>query len=284
VYGGLVSLGCSLAIGELCGQGPLHDRAPPPCVLDGPCLPNRATWGYYGPKWRRWPGTVTEPGLTPGEETRLPGTDVPDPETEDVRVPLPIGPAPEVASPGAESGVVPPTLEPNPAAQPPRAPIPAAPVPAPGGIGPGAFPAQPLEDAPLPGAPLPNIAPPLPGDAAPQPGGLEPAVPNPFDGSSNEEPPELRLGEDPPPSLPPSLRSSRRVRDARRAADQTGTNPSLAHGLTRLPNPTPPVTSRGRFDVQQASATVWASGTDDIRPVDPNAGRVQQAIHHEPVE
>ena len=79
VFGGLVSLGCSLAISELCGQGPLHDRAPPPCVLDGPCLPNRATWGYYGPKWRRWPGTVTEPGLTPGEETRLPGTDVPAP-------------------------------------------------------------------------------------------------------------------------------------------------------------------------------------------------------------
>jgi hypothetical protein len=51
-----------------------------------------------------------------------------------------------------------------------------------------------------------------------------------------------------------------------------------------LPNPTPRSSQSGRYAVEQASATVWASGTDDIVPADPNAGRVQQAIHHEPVE
>lgn len=287
VLGGLVVVGCGLAVSDICGQGPLHDRAPPPCVLNGPCLPNRGTWGYYAPKWRRWPGTVAEAEVTPSEATGLEGTQPPPPESEDVRVPLPSSTSTGAgtgAGPATEPGIAPPTIEPNPVAP---VPSPAGPpgggaVPG-GGVAPGGFPAAPIPNVPIPGGQLPEIAPPLENGPVTPPGGLQPSAPNPFNGSRNSGGGGLRIDEDPPPALPASLRSSQRMRDARRAAE-AGSPPSLARGLTRLPNPAATPQSRRRYDIQQASATVWASGTDDILPADPNAGRVQQAIHHEPVE
>jgi hypothetical protein len=206
--------------------------------------------------------------LTPGEATGLEGTNVPDPNEEDVRVPLPATP-PAATGPGAEPAATPPAVEPGGAAVP-FEPTPA--IPPAGGIG-------------LPAAPLP--ATPLPGGAAPLPGAVVPpdaAEPNPFDGSRAPGEGGLRLNDDPPPTLPASLRSSRRARDAKRAAEDASGRPSESSGLTRLPRPTGQPQETGRYQVQQASATVWASGTNDIRPVDPNAGRVQQAIHHEPVK
>jgi hypothetical protein len=138
-----------------------------------------------------------------------------------------------------------------------------------------AIPSTPLPDAPLPEAPLPT---------GPQPNGLDAPAVNPFGGSSSNRAPS-RFDDDPPPALPPSLQSTRRVRDARRTAEQRGDRGQIARGMTRLPiTGSAPQGTQGRYDVQQASATVWASGTDDIRSADPNAGRIEQAIHHEPIE
>jgi hypothetical protein len=128
----------------------------------------------------------------------------------------------------------------------------------------------------------------LPGDEAPLPAAPTPAPTpeplNPFDGSQVDPAPlgfdPAPLDDDPPPALPPSLQSSRRGRDLRRA-EQAAKRSGTTVGVTRLPGTH---SETDPYAVRQASATVWASGTDDIRPADPNAGRVQQAIHHEPVK
>jgi len=67
----------------------LHDRGPCPNAADGVCIPNRRNFGYYGPKWRPWPGdrpgTPTATG--PEKPTPVPSVvkpyELPPPEREE---------------------------------------------------------------------------------------------------------------------------------------------------------------------------------------------------------
>ena len=43
------------------GPPPLDRPSPPACCADGLCYPNRATWGLYETRWRRWPTEQLEP-------------------------------------------------------------------------------------------------------------------------------------------------------------------------------------------------------------------------------
>lgn len=278
MLGGLISIGCGIVVTELCGQHPVHDRAPAPCILNYPCLPRRDTWGYYPPKWRRWPEMPVGAVPTPeGPQIDLPEVDFPDPEVEEQRapapavrsVPLQAEPTPEAESPAPVAPVVPGgegvrPFQPTPAAEPP------------GGEAdfPGPLRSAPVPSTPFPGAEVPN------GAATPQPAPV-PMPLNPFDGAEADA---MRFQDDPPPTLPPSLRSTLRARDAHRAAQRERGGDALATLLTRLPQTASVTDPADRYAVQQTSATVWAAGTNDIRPADPNAGRIEQAIHHEPVE
>lgn len=71
--------------------GDLDRATSPPCSVDGTCLPQRATWGYYQTNWRRWPGTDIERKV---EEVQLPAgegdigpTQPPGPFVEDRQAP-----------------------------------------------------------------------------------------------------------------------------------------------------------------------------------------------------
>lgn len=44
-----------------------HPPTPPPCVLDGVCLPKWETWGYYRTNWRPFPGDRVAAAPTPVE-------------------------------------------------------------------------------------------------------------------------------------------------------------------------------------------------------------------------
>lgn len=84
--------------GSQYGAG-IHDRAKPRCIADGQCMPNRAVWGHYEQKWRRWPAAADGAGggarrhLPPGLEKY----DPPTPEQEDQT-----SPAPTISAPSGE--------------------------------------------------------------------------------------------------------------------------------------------------------------------------------------
>jgi hypothetical protein len=67
----------ALSFVDAFGAGPpsIDRPSPPACCADGLCYPNRATWGVYETRWRRWPTTQLEP--TPAD-TRPPGAPSPE--------------------------------------------------------------------------------------------------------------------------------------------------------------------------------------------------------------
>ena len=52
---------------------------------DGNCVPNRFTYGYYAPKWRRWPGAAVGPESIPTPPEKRP---TPDEEESPSRPPV----------------------------------------------------------------------------------------------------------------------------------------------------------------------------------------------------
>lgn len=65
-----------------------------PCTAEGGCRPAAATYGWYKPNWRRWPGTAdarsTPRSADPAEDSLLPQFEPPEPEEEDKQAPPPI--------------------------------------------------------------------------------------------------------------------------------------------------------------------------------------------------
>lgn len=66
---------------------------PAPCTADGICHPKRATWGYYQPRWSRWPGEQDDTFPTPAGDrsvvSPLPPVQEIAPELEDQQAPPP---------------------------------------------------------------------------------------------------------------------------------------------------------------------------------------------------
>lgn len=194
----LAAFGCaSFAV----GGSPLHvDRpTPPPCAADGTCYPNENTWGWYPCHWRQWPGEVLAPtpaGAQPtpaeGPGGQLKPYETPSPEQEDAQAP-----------PSTKTSAAPEA-------------VPAAP-PAEGGA--------PARTSAAPGAPPEPVRPPQTTPATPH---TTPNYPTPNYPTPNRPTPGASSGarpsttdNDPPPSLPWQVSSSRRRAAMADAAPRT---------------------------------------------------------------
>ena len=66
---------------------PIGHPTPCPCMADGACIPDRATWGYHKTQWRLWPGTTLDQGAsteaTAVGSGQVRDTAKPDPRSED---------------------------------------------------------------------------------------------------------------------------------------------------------------------------------------------------------
>lgn len=78
------------AEGQACYSTPC---LPPPCAADGICHPKRETWGYYAPRWNRWPGDYDDAFPSPADQptgaSPLPAVQEIPPELEDQQAPPP---------------------------------------------------------------------------------------------------------------------------------------------------------------------------------------------------
>lgn len=238
----IVALGLSAALGmDALGAG-VHvlPPSPPRCTADGACYPKHNTWGYYGQRWRTWPGVELAVPAAAAPETSVlgeQGYETPKPEEEERQAPPPL----ETTKPAEEEGAE--------GAQPPAdtpplnlPPLP-FPTPQPGAPQPGTQDNDQTPPPPLPFQPMPPTTPvpaptlrPLPGtQPLPAPGipGRPTEVPlSPPPGAAL--PQRNRAGaataneQDAPPAMP--LHLTQRTSTMPSSSVQMGTKPR------RLPN------------------------------------------------
>ena len=254
---------------------PIANPTPGPCCIDGVCYPKRETWGFYGTRWRQWPGDLRpeisgRPDLPPKPELpdELPSVILPEPKDEDLQAPPPTKKA------EADTEGVTPTE---------------------GDVGPSLplVPAIPV----LPGAPPKPLVPTLPGDVGlpDAGGGLVPGKVAPSDADS-----------DPPPALPfnaptdqPKLDFKlQRIQPMRMPENELDLPPPLPKGISRRGPATPadrqvassPSVSKRQLPTVSNPRTVVVRADTTVVPVSltkPSAagdGNVATTVYEFPIQ
>lgn len=111
------SAALAAATGGVIGAPP-RDCVDCRCTVDGVCIPNATTYGYYQTSWRTWPKPLSVSTRAPRTETKLPTQVEPPPAQEDLdnapRPPASSGETPPVKPATGDEQLPPKTDKPDP--------------------------------------------------------------------------------------------------------------------------------------------------------------------------
>lgn len=159
-----LGLSAALCVEALGGGAHVAPASPPPCTVDGACYPKHNTWGYYGQRWRTWPGVELSAAKPERPETSVLGDkpfEAPRPEEEERQAPPPL----ESSKPESEEAAGEPPANTPPLNLPPL-PLQTPPAAVPQENGQTAPPPLPFEQPMQPTTPPPALRP-LPGTEPP---------------------------------------------------------------------------------------------------------------------